>query len=309
MSKNAPMIYNFEVLKERVIDTLKLTDLNKELKHIKGNTICVGSGGSNVVAAFASIVLNVKNKCCTKVEEPRDVLYENLNNYKNLFICSYSGNNHGVNILSSLKMKKYLLTYGNNENSFKILKCNSSIDKEMSFISLGATLMPMSILFKYYVNDKVYDYIDEMLSNIKDYDIDTISYEYDILSGSDTIAAERYLESTFTESGLGSVIVHKKYDYCHGRSTIAYTKKRNLIYLVSNRKELDDLLLDNLKDRYLNVIVLESNYNDIVIDNFNLTIQAMYLTKQIASKKELDLSIVNYDKELCKILYKYKGEM
>ena len=48
MSKNAPMIYNFEVLKERVIDTLKLTDLNKELKHIKGNTICVGSGGSNV---------------------------------------------------------------------------------------------------------------------------------------------------------------------------------------------------------------------------------------------------------------------
>ena len=309
MSKNAPMNYNFEVLKVRVLDTFKLTNINKELNRIKGNTICFGSGGSNVVAAYASIVLNAKNKCCTKIAEPRDVLYENLENYKNLFICSYSGNNHGVNVLSSLKVKKYLLTYGSNDNNYKILKCNSSIDKEMSFISLGATLMPMSILFKYYINDRVYEYLEKMFSDIKEYEIDALSYEYDILSGSDTIAAERYLESTFTESGLGSVIVHKKYDYCHGRSTIAYTKKRNLIYLVSNRKELDDLLLDNLKDRYLNVIVLESNYNDIVIDNFNLTIQAMYLTKQIASKKELDLSIVNYDKELCKILYKYRGEM
>ena len=55
--------------------------------------------------------------------------------------------------------------------------------------------------------------------------------------------------------------------------------------------------------------MLESNYNNIVLDNFNLTIQAMYLTKKIATLKEIDLSIVNYDKDLCKILYKYKGEM
>ena len=32
MSKNDPMNYNFDMLKERVLDTLKLTNLNKELK-------------------------------------------------------------------------------------------------------------------------------------------------------------------------------------------------------------------------------------------------------------------------------------
>ena len=149
MSKNAPMSYNFEVLKERVWDTLRLTDLNKEWKKIKGSTICVGSGGSNVVAAYASIVLNTKNKCCTKIAEPRDVLYEDLTNYKNLFICSYSGNNHGVNVLSNLAAKKYLLTYGSNDNDFRVLKCNSSMEKEMSFISLASTIMPMSILLSY----------------------------------------------------------------------------------------------------------------------------------------------------------------
>ena len=93
------MIYNFEILKERTLNTLNLTTSIKKLNKIKGPTICVGSGGSNVVAAFASIILNTKNSCPTKVCEPRDVLYENLENYKNLFVCSYSGNNHGVNIL------------------------------------------------------------------------------------------------------------------------------------------------------------------------------------------------------------------
>ena len=309
MSKNAPMSYNFEVLKERIWDTLRLTDLNKELKKIKGSTICVGSGGSNVVAAYASIVLNAKNKCCTKIAEPRDVLYEDLTNYKNVFICSYSGNNHGVNVLSDLPTKKYLLTYGSNDNDFRILKCNSSMDKEMSFISLGATLMPMSILLKYYLKEKTEEYINNMLNDVKEYDVSLFGYDYDIISGSDTLTVERYLESTFTESGLGCAVVHRKYDFCHGRSTLNYTKKRNLIYLVANRKELDDMLLENLKEKYENIVVLESSYNDIVIDNFNLTIKAMYLTKQLAEYQNMDLSIVSYDKDLCKKLYKYKGEM
>ena len=51
MSSNNPMIYNFNLLKERVLDTLKLTNINKKMKEIKGSTICVGSGGSKVVAS------------------------------------------------------------------------------------------------------------------------------------------------------------------------------------------------------------------------------------------------------------------
>ena len=61
MSKNDSMIYNFNLLKERILDTLKLTNLNNKLQKIKGPTICIGSGGSKVVADFASVVLKHKN--------------------------------------------------------------------------------------------------------------------------------------------------------------------------------------------------------------------------------------------------------
>ena len=63
MSKNDPMIYNFNLLKERILDTLSLTNLNKKLKKVKGSTICIGSGGSKVVASYASIILNAKKEC------------------------------------------------------------------------------------------------------------------------------------------------------------------------------------------------------------------------------------------------------
>ena len=69
------------------------------------------------------------------------------------------------------------------------------------------------------------------------------------------------------------------------------------------------MLLDILKEKYDSIIVLESNYNDIVIDNYYLTLQAMYLTRHIAEKKILDLSDVIYEKEITKKLYKFKGEM
>ena len=311
MSKNDPMIYNFNLLKERVINTLNLTNINKQLKKIKGNTICVGSGGSKVVADFASIVLNTKNNCSTKVMDPRDALYENLKPYINLFICSYSGNNHGVNILSPLNIKKYLFTYGDTpKDNFKRLQCNSSLPKEMSFISLAATIMPMSILLSYYSINYI-DIINEIFekANSLTFNINNINLPFDVISGNDTSTPTIYLDSTFAESGLQSITTHSKYDFCHGRSTLAYNQKRNLIYLVSNKKELDNLLLSNLKTRYENVIVLESNYNDIVLDNYYLTLQAIYLTKYLAELKNIDLSIVNYDKDLCKMLYKYKGEM
>ena len=312
MSKNDPMSYNFDRLKERILDTLKLTSIEKTLRKIKGSTICVGSGGSKVVADFASIVLNAKNNCSVKVMDPRDVLYENIHPYKNLFVCSYSGNNHGVNILSSLQIKKYLLTYNKElKEGFITLNCKSLIDKEMSFISLGATLMPMSILLSYYLEKDITNLINDMFEKVKkiNYEIIDTDIPFEIMSGNDTSTAQVYLDSTFVESGLDALISHSKYDFCHGRSTLAYTKKSNLIYLLSNKNELDEVLLCNLDKRYQDMIILESDYGDPVINNFYLTLQSMYLTKYLANKKNIDLSIVNNDKELCKILYKYKGRM
>lgn len=312
MSKNDSMKYNFENLKERVLDTLKHTNINKQLKKVKGPTICVGSGGSKVVADFAALVLNTKNNCSVKVMDPRDVLYENLTPYANLFVCSYSGNNHGVNILSSLKIKKHLLTYREEEKeNFNNLICHSLLNKEMSFISLAATLMPMSILLSYYLNEDCSSLIEEMFMKVQNESFNVLNtfLPFEVMSGNDTSVPQTYLDSTFVESGLNTITSHSKYDFCHGRSTLAHTRESNLIYLVSRKKELDNLLLENLSSRYSSIITLESEYNDPIVSNFYLTLKSMYLTEYLATKQNIDLSIVNYDKELCKKLYKYTGEM
>lgn len=312
MSKNDTMKYNFDLLIERLLDTIKSTSIDKHLQKIKGNTLCVGSGGSKVVASFASIVFNHKHNSLCKVMEPRDVLYTNTKNYKNLFMCSYSGNNHGVNILNNVNIKKHLFTYGDIENkNFNKLKCISNIDKEMSFISLAATLMPMGILLSYHLKNDTITFIESILKSIDNFDIkkEDIDLPFDLISGEDTLSAETYLESTFAESAISDLVVHHKYDYCHGRSTLSYKFNKNLIYLVSNKKELDILLLEQLKQTYKNIIVLESNFDDPIMDNFNLTLKSMYLSKYLATLKNIDLSIVDYNKPICKKLYKYQGEM
>lgn len=305
---NDSMNFNFNLLKERVLTTSSKISL---LRKIKGSTLCVGSGGSKVVASFSSTVLSNKNNCLTKVLEPRDVLYENKNSYKNIFMCSYSGNNHGVNVLNNIKKKKYLLTNSEQENKYyKKIKYSNNYPKELSFISLASTLMPMTSLLSYYTKDYL-KLIKEMFTKIENtnFNIKNINLEFDVISGNDTLTPEIYLDSTFVEAGLSSIIRHSKYDYCHGRTTLPFKEKRNLIYLVNKRNELDDLLLSILKEKYDSIIILESNYNDLVINNYDLTLQAIYLTKYIAEKKNLDLSEVIYEKETTKLLYKFKGNM
>ena len=109
------------------------------------------------------------------------------------------------------------------------------------------------------------------------------------------------------ESGLGIPIVHDKYDYCHGRSTLSINYNNIAIYLNKNT-ELDKLLLKELKKYYKDIIVLESNYKDDILDDYKMLIEAMYLTKYIGEQKNKDLSIVEHS-PITKILYKYKGQV
>ncbi len=46
-----------------------------------------------------------------------------------------------------------------------------------------------------------------------------------------------------------------------------------------------------------------------VINNYNLTLKSMYLLKQIAEQKNIDLSKIDYDKDITKKLYRYNGRM
>ena len=238
--------------------------------------------------------------------EPRDFLYRNSNAFKNVVACSYSGNNYGVELSFLKGLKKYLLS----NNSFDdidvtYLKYNTTIDKERSFISLGATLIPVSILMDYYLNgnnDPIIDSIEE-----KRFDFELDSDIYEIFTGYDTSTSSKYLESTMAESGIGIPIVHDKYAYCHGRSTLGINYDSTAIYYNRNT-EFDKMMLEELKKYYKRIITIDSKFDDQLLDDYQMLVQSMYLSRYIAEKKSKDLSKVEYS-PIVKKLYKYDGQI
>ena len=306
MEKN--MKINFEYLKRRVEDALDRTDLEfirSELLKIKDASIVSGVGGSSVVSEFGSKVLNQKNGIISINCEPRDFLYQGVSGFKNVISCSYSGNNYGVDLSFDNDLRKYLLSNNPSTSEDVVnLQYQTTIDKERSFISLGATLIPVSILMDYYLegeDDKLLDLILE-----KDFSFEP-SHIYEIFSGYDTRTTAKYLESTLVESGIGIPIVHDKYSYCHGRSTLSNVQQSNAIYF-NRGTEFDKMMVEELKQYYQEVIVIESKSTDQVIDDFQMLVQAMYLTKYLAEKQSKDLSKVEYS-PVNKKLYKYSGQI
>ncbi|MBS5719742.1 MAG: hypothetical protein KHW57_03590 [Clostridium sp.] len=307
MEKN--MKVNFDFLKARVIDSLDNTDLEfirNELSKLSEPTLFNGVGGSSVVSEFGAKVINTKNGVISVNSEPRDFLYRNNGAFRNVVACSYSGNNYGVELAFLKGLRKYLLSNNSFDDSgVTYLKYSTTIDKERSYISLGATLIPVSILMNYYLggqNTPMLDCIEESSFNF-----DLESDVYEIFSGYDTSTASKYLESTMVESGIGIPIVHDKYSYCHGRSTLGINYNGIAIYYNRNT-EFDLMMLEELKKYYSMTITIDSKFKDQILDDFQMLIQSMYLTKYIAEKKLKDLSKVEYS-PIVKKLYKYSGQI
>lgn len=299
MEKN--MKVNFEYLKGRIVDAFDNTDteyINYELSKLDKPTLVSGVGGSSVVSDFGTKVLSVKNSIITRNTEPRDMIYMNSSVYSNIVACSYGGSNYGVELSFNNELKKYLLSRNRNDGVVN-LQYNTTIDNERSFISLGATLIPVSILINYYMNGDM-SFLDDIEE--KKFIFDTECDIYEIFSGYDTSTTSKYLESTMVESGIGVPIVHDKYSYCHGRSTMSINNNSIAIFLNRNT-ELDRLLLSEISTYYKSVIVIDGKYKDMVLDDYQMLVQAMYLTKFIAESKSKDLSKVEYS-PLCKTLYK-----
>lgn len=304
MEKN--MKENFEKLERRLFDSLYDTDLeriNFELNKIKGPTLVSGVGGSSVVSEYASKVLNKKNHIITKNTEPRDFKYIDTSLYEYVLSCSYSGNNYGVELAFSNNLKHYLLASKENEDKDIVNLTYQVNDSEKSFISLAATLIPCSILLNYYLDNEKERIID--CTDSYDYKFDTNCDAYEIFSGIDTSVASKYLESTMVESGIGIPIVHDKYSYCHGRSTLS-TVYNNIAIYFNSHTELDKLYIEELSKYYKDIIILDSYSN--LLSEYILLLQCMYLTKYIAESKNKDLSGVDYN-PIVKKLYKYKGDL
>ena len=303
------MQVNFELLKERVTDSLNLTDLEfvrSELSKLSKPTLFSGVGGSNVVSEFGAKVINNKNGIVSINSEPRDFIYRNNSAFQNVVACSYSGNNYGVELSFLKDLKKYLLSNNSFDDSdVTYLKYNTTIDKEKSFISLGATLIPVSILMDYYLNGKNNIVLDTIEKTSFDFDLESDIYE--IFSGYDTSTSSKYLESTMVESGIGIPIVHDKYSYCHGRSTFGINYNAVAIYYNRNTK-FDKMMLEELKKYYSRIIIIDSKFENQILDDYQMLIQSMYLTKCIAEKKSKDLSKVEYS-PIVKKLYRYNKQI
>lgn len=296
MEKN--MNENFKKLNNRVVDSLNDTDLEKLnylLSKIKDPTLVSGVGGSSIVASFASKILLMKNMIITKCVEPRDLKYfkEFMNGYKNILACSYSGANFGVELAFDNNLRHYLLSSKEN-NEKGIISLNYICkDPEKSFISLAATLIPCAILLNYYLDNDYQRIIDS--TKEYDYNFDVNCDAFEIFSGFETLSASKYLESTMVEAGIGIPVIHDKYSYCHGRSTLSKTYNNIAIYF-NLGTDLDKLLLSELTKYYKEVIVLD--IKPTLLSEYNLLVKCMYLTKYIASKKEKDLSGVDYNNSI-----------
>lgn len=307
MEKN--MKVNFDFLKARVIDSLDNTDLEfirNELSKLSEPTLFSGVGGSSVVSEFGAKVINNKNGIISANSEPRDFLYRSNAAFRNVVACSYSGNNYGVELSFLKGLRKYLLSNNSFDDSgVTYLKYDTTIDKESSYISLCATLIPVSILINYYLYGKSGQMLDCIGESSFNFDLEGDIYE--IFSGYDTSTSSKYLESTMVESGIGIPIVHDKYSYCHGRSTLGINYNGLAIYYNRNT-EFDLMMLEELKKYYSMIITIDSKFKDQILDDFQMLNQSMYLTKYIAEKKLKDLSKVEYS-PIVKKIYKYNGQI
>ncbi|MBR4693705.1 MAG: hypothetical protein IKP07_02735 [Bacilli bacterium] len=306
LNPEVTMEENFSLLTKRVIDSLDRSDLasiRDILSKIKGATILTGSGGSSVVSLFGSKVLEEKNGIITTSLSPRDMLYKNISGYRNVISCSYSGSNYGVETTFKNDLNKYLLSTGTIEG---VNNLTYVMDKERSFISLAATLTPMAILLSYYL-DGNNEVIKDVLNSSLDISVRTAS-TYEVMSGYESSVAAKYLESTLTESGLGNCVVHDKYDYCHGRSTVGYHKDNEMIYF-NGDTELDRTFLRLLEESKRRVSVIDKKYDNHIVNDFYYTYMSMLLTHQLALKEHKSLSKVDYDPTIVKKVYRYNGNM
>ncbi len=226
-----------------------------------------------------------------------------LSLYKNVLSCSYSGNNYGVELSFLNNLKHYLLSSKENNREGVTNLTYRCLDKERSFISLGATLIPCSVLLNYYLDNDVERVMNSL--NSYSFDFDTNCDIFEIFTGIDTSTSSKYLESTIVESGIGIPIVHDKYSYCHGRSTLSVDNESIAIYL-NTGTELDSLFLDELPKYYKDVVVIDSSGS--ILGEYETLVKCMYLTKYIAESKEKDLSGVDYS-PIVKKLYKYNGNL
>ena len=293
----------FSSLETKVEYALNNTDLKeffKGLDEIEGPLLITGSGGSAIVGTYLAKVLGTKRKMITRFVYPRDLLYMNPDGYKSVLSVSYSGHNIGVDAIFENNLNRYLLTGNKRENVRNIVY---KMMDEVSYVSISATIVPLSLIFLYYHDD--IDLLKKIISS--ETSLSSGNNAFEVMSGYETLTAATLLESSIIESGMATCIVHDKYNYCHGRINITKNNPSDLIFFKMDN-ELDDMLYENLKNHYHNIITIERRYEDDLINDFYASIISLKLIRNIAREHHIDISdmdeLIDND-----ILYRFNGSM
>ena len=301
---------NFKLLNERIYAANRIVTrdyLIDKLKDIKGTLITTGSGGSYPVSHYASLIMEDVNKCFVRNVYPRGV---NRLNPDCLMTFSYSG--FTPSILQALQFtpsrRKILFTTSENNEISKYENICYGGDIEHSFISIASTFIPMSLLYNYGGYNVP---LETILEEPKTYDLRGSISDFktvEIFSGVETNTAAYVLQSGLVESGMAYSIVHEKNNYAHGCATLNYKNKTDLcIYLVNDKTEYDTVMEEVVLPNYDNVIVMKSIYSGLIAE-FDLALKAMYLLRDMATIKDIDLSLVDSPKSMKKI-YSFNGKM
>lgn len=304
--------------------------LRNEVENKIYNPILImATGGSKTGAYYLQMYFDNLG-IISEVIEPRDYIYkQNINAFKKLIVISNSGESNGINnALESFKGEKYLFTETYKDvNEYELISWSNGNyeNKEKSFISIVPTLAPILMtldIIEIYENEK--SNLKEINSKLKvlleksQKRINNMNFNFkdenlvQIITGYDTIASSKTLESNLIESGIASVITHDKGSFCHGRSNLLFKNPNStVIYLSHSLKELDKLLLETIIKEYPNIFLfhtLDLNEN-IYWKELYLILQMYYLSKKIAEEKNIDLTMPEYNPNVIKKLYKFKGEM
>ena len=206
-----------------------------------------------------------------------------LTPYENVIAVSYSGNNIGVDVIYETGLHKYLFTGHPREDVTNLLY---NMKEENSYVSISATMVPLSILLMYYTdNDRTL--LEEILK--EDIQSDSASDFYEVLSGYETQTAGILLESSLIESGMAACVVHDKYNFCHGRINLSRHEDSDLIFFKMDN-ELDELLYDKLQSHYGKTITIPRKNEDDVINDYIASLLSLKLIHQIAINKGAEIS-------------------
>lgn len=297
------ILENLKFKIEQILGNETLYEFHSVLNQINSPTLICGVGGSHIVGLFLGKVLSLKNQILIKNIHVEEYFLDNFDNYDNLIVVSYSGKNNGVKKLMKSTKHKYLFSSRKSKISNEILLSYSIPNRLKSFVAIDDTIIPITLALSYYLNtvNLSYSFFNPPSYMVKDFDRVNIIYDYS------SISTAYFLESSIVESGIASVTMHSKYSLCHGRSNLISNLDSLTILLISNRSELDKLLLEQLPQISNNMLVMESSIDDPVLSDYDLLIKSLYFLEYLSDTFDKEFVNVKYNRIIPK-LYNFGGD-